>query len=66
VKKANVSYNQVETLVLYFEAEALRIPVDLLANNVNSERHITQDYQKLIASFEELTRQAENVEEIKE
>ena len=66
MKKANVSYNQVETLVLYFEAEALRIPVDLLANNVNSERHITQDYQKLIASFEELTRQAENVEEIKE
>jgi len=66
VKKAKVSYNQVETIVLYFEAEALRIPVDLLANNVNAERHITQDYQKLIASFEELIRQAENVEEIKE
>ena len=66
VKNAKFSYKQVETLVLYFEAEALRIPADLLANNGNAGRRITPDYQKLIASFKELTRHVENLEEIKE
>ena len=66
MKKAKVSYKQVETLVLYFEAEALRIPANLLANNGNAVRRITADYQKLIAVFEDLTKHVENLEEIKE
>jgi hypothetical protein len=54
VKKAKVSYKQVETLVLYFEAEAIRIPAHMLGNHGNAGWCITYDYQKLLAAFDEL------------
>ena len=66
VKKAKVSYKQVETIVLYFEAEAFRIPAHLLGNHGNAGRCITADYQTLLAAFEELVRHVEEVEKIKE
>jgi hypothetical protein len=54
----------VETLVLYFEAEALRIPAHLLGNHGNVGRCITPDYQTLLAAFEELVRHVQEVEKI--
>ncbi len=66
MKRAKVSYKKVETLVLYFEAEALRIPSHLLGNNGNAGRCITPDYQTLLAAFEELARHVQEVEKIKE
>ena len=66
MKRAKISYKQVETLVLYFEAEVLRIPVYLLGNHGNTGRCITPDYQTLLFAFEELVRHVEIVEKIKE
>jgi hypothetical protein len=54
VKRAKVSYKHVETLVLYFEAEILRIPAHLLGNHGNAGRCITADYQTLLAAFEDV------------
>ena len=51
VNKAIFSYSKVEQLVIYFEAEARKIPLNLIANNGNVGRHITPDFQKLIASY---------------
>ena len=51
VKKAKASYEQVKTLVLYFEAEIVRIPAHLLGNHGNAGRCITADYQSLLAAF---------------
>jgi hypothetical protein len=66
VKRAKVSYKQVETLVLYLEGEALRVPSDQMANHGNAGRCITADYLKLLAAFEEMLRHVENIEKIKE
>ena len=65
MKRAKVSYKQVDTLVLYFEAETLKIPAHLLGNQGNAGRCITADYQTLLAAFEELERHVEDVEKIK-
>ena len=66
MKRAKVSYKQVETLVLYFEADALRIPAHQLGNHGNAGRCITPDYNTLLAAYEELVRHVEKVEKIKE
>jgi hypothetical protein len=65
-KGAKASYESVETLVRYFEAEAIRIPAQILAQNPNSQHSITADYVKLLATFEELVEHVQNVEKIKE
>ena len=65
MKSAKVSYKQMETLVLYFEAETLKIPAHLLGNLGNAGRCITADYQTLLAAFEELESHVEDVEKIK-
>jgi hypothetical protein len=56
VKKAKVSYSQVEKLVQYLEAEAANNPTQLLASTGNGDRCITYDYQRILATFEELLR----------
>jgi diketogulonate reductase-like aldo/keto reductase len=66
-KDAKASYESVETLVHYFEAEAIRIPAaQAIAQNPNSQHSITADYVKLLATFEELVEHVQNVEKIKE
>lgn len=66
VKRAQVSYKHVETLVLYLEAEALKIPAHQLDQNSKAWRCITQDFQTLLGAFKELERHVEEVEKIKE
>jgi hypothetical protein len=66
VKRAKVSYKRMETLILYFEAETLKIPAKLLSSHGNDRWCITPDYQRLLAAFEELERHVEKVEKIKE
>jgi hypothetical protein len=61
LKRAKVSYKQVETLVLYFEADALRIPAHQLGNHCNAGRCITPDYYTFLAAYEELVRHVEEV-----
>jgi hypothetical protein len=65
-KRAKASYESVETVVRYFEAEAIRIPAQVLAQNHNNQQSITADYLKLLASFDELVEHVQNVEKIKE
>lgn len=54
VKRAKVSYRRMEPLILYFEAESLRIPAHLLSNNGVDRWCITPDFQRLLASYSEL------------
>ena len=48
---ATASYQQVEPLVRYLEAECIRVPAMLLAHK---RRYITADYQKMKATLGEL------------
>ena len=48
---ATASYQQVEPLVRYLEAESIRVPAVLLAHK---RRNITADYQKMKATLGEL------------
>jgi hypothetical protein len=66
VKRAKVSYKQMEPIILYFEAESLKIPANLLSNHGMDRWCITHDYQRLLAAYEELERHVEQVEKIKE
>ena len=66
MKKGKVSYNQVEKLVLYLEAEAQWSPTNLHDTNGNVRSSITLDFQKLLATFEELLKLVQEVEIIKE
>ena len=51
VKNAKSSYEKVEVLVRYFEAEAIRIPAEQANSHQDLIKCISADYQTLVDTF---------------